>query len=145
MPLTSLSRSPQGAAAAVALGGASLLLLARPAGGQQAPPVVHVSAPAAAVGRAMTTRVSLDYTLSAGVHLQRLPRVRAVRDTGLDIELHPIYPTRGEPSGAGYADLLTALYPPGTYHVTAEILYTAPDGQVITLSSPAATLVVPAH
>jgi hypothetical protein len=119
--------SRRAAVAAAGLGAVATGFVAAPLRGQQAVPAVGVTAPAAASGGA-DTRVSLNYALPAGVHLQRNPAVVVVDARGRLFEFLPTHITPGTTTSTGHRDLHTELYPPGVYQVHVQIDYTAPDG-----------------
>ncbi len=147
MELSGWCFSRRAALAVVVLGGAAAAFVAAPSRGQQSAGVVHHSAPVAA-SRGEFTRATLDFTVPPGIRLERLPRFRVTDANGQGIELIPALPTQGAlslPSGTCYRDLHTGLYPPGVYQVRAELLYPAPDGSTLTITSPPTTLVVPTH
>jgi hypothetical protein len=127
------------------LAGATAAFVAGPSRGQQNAAAVHHSAPVTASAGEFT-RATLDFTVPAGVRLERLPRFRVTDAKGEGIELVPALPTTGTlslPSGTCYRDLHTGRYPPGVYLVRAELLYPTTGGKTTTVASAPTTLVVP--
>jgi hypothetical protein len=123
--------------------GAILLGIGLPTRAQQNLPAASVQAPAASSGP--DTRVSLTYSLPAGVRLQRNPVIVVIDPQGRLFAFHPVHIAPGAAASTGYRDLPTELYPPGTYQVHVQLDYTTPDGKSATFTSPSVPLVVPAR
>jgi hypothetical protein len=106
-------------------------------------PTVRHFAPTVA-SRGPSTRVTLEFTLSAGFEFLQSPYVVALNAGGHRVNYTSAYIDQRAPEGKAHRDLKTEVFPPGTYFVRGELTYRDPDGQTATVVSPWTELIVPA-
>lgn len=135
-------RPRRGPILAAVLLAAAVLGVVLPSRAQQEQPEIRFSAPTTrATGR--TTRTDVEFTLPAGVRLNRAARVRVIDAQGRLIELLPFFITGRGATNKGFRGLHTESYLPGVYRVTAEVEYTHPQRGPGTAVSEAVTLTIP--